>query len=270
MFSNKKIETESHSWCVFEKNVAKKTIDKTLIKESSTGVPLDIVSFFTNNVLLHNERKNITIAVNGGKFSAYLERKKDGRHRLNLAGIKNFIELSANHIRACSLWFEKDANYTELFHVFLDSHIYDSSLHSRNTNKLSQVNTRIGQHVFKARLIEKWDNKCSVTGVLELSPSILIASHAKPWAESNNIERLDGDNGLLLSPHIDKLFDTYRFTFSTTCKLIVSKSINNELLTAWNINKNTQLNLTDNQQYYMDYHRHKFCEINNISSITNR
>jgi hypothetical protein len=118
--------------------VAKK-IDKTLIKEYSTGVPLNIVYFFTNTGLLHRERKNITITVNGEEFNAYLERKKDGRHSLNLVGIKHLIELSTNHIRACALWFEKDATSTELFHIFIDSHVYGSSFNSRNTNKLSQA-----------------------------------------------------------------------------------------------------------------------------------
>ena len=36
---------------------------------------------------------------------------------------------------------------------------------------------------------------------------ILIASHIKPWRVSNNNERLDVYNGLLLLPNLDKLFD---------------------------------------------------------------
>ena len=264
MFSNKKIEIESHSWCIFENNVSKKIIDKTLIKESSTGVPLSIVPFFINSPLSLSERKNITISVNGTKICVYIERKKDGRHRLNLLGIKKLIELSMSNIEGSSLWFEKDDTSTDLFYVFLDSHIHTDHTSTHITDKLSQVKTRVGQHVFKARLIEKWDNKCAITGVLEQSPSILIASHTKPWAESDNYERLDGDNGLLLSPHIDKLFDTYRITFSQNSELIISKTINDDLLTAWNINKKIQLNLSDNQQYYMDYHRQKFTKQNKI------
>jgi hypothetical protein len=31
----------------------------------------------------------------------------------------------------------------------------------------------------------------------------LVASHIKPWRLSDNSERLDGNNSLLLSPHVD-------------------------------------------------------------------
>lgn len=55
-FSENKIEIESFSWCIYENNVAKKVIDKTLVKEYSTGVPLDIVKFFTEQPLAKGER----------------------------------------------------------------------------------------------------------------------------------------------------------------------------------------------------------------------
>ncbi|KHN59089.1 HNH endonuclease signature motif containing protein [Aeromonas hydrophila] len=51
-----------------------------------------------------------------------------------------------------------------------------------------------------------------VTGVS--NKALLIASHIKPWSESDNAERLDGHNGLLPSPHIYKLFDHGRITFT--------------------------------------------------------
>jgi len=35
----------------------------------------------------------------------------------------------------------------------------------------------------------------------------LVASHCKPWRDSTNGERLDGENGLLLTQSIDHLFD---------------------------------------------------------------
>lgn len=38
-------------------------------------------------------------------------------------------------------------------------------------------------------------------------PALLRTSHIKPWRDGTNAERLDGDNGLLLAPHVDALFD---------------------------------------------------------------
>jgi putative restriction endonuclease len=46
---------------------------------------------------------------------------------------------------------------------------------------------------------------CRITGVNNLAH--LRASHCKPWRDSNNEERLHGENGLLLTPTIDHLFD---------------------------------------------------------------
>ena len=39
------------------------------------------------------------------------------------------------------------------------------------------------------------------------NPIHLIASHCKPWRDSTNEKRLNGENGLLLTPSIDHLFD---------------------------------------------------------------
>jgi hypothetical protein len=70
--------------------------------------------------------------------------------------------------------------------------------------KIQLTKSRRGQGIFKAnvRLIE---NHCRITGVSSIKH--LRASHIKPWSVSDNDEKLDGYNGLLLSPHVDHLFD---------------------------------------------------------------
>jgi hypothetical protein len=50
-------------------------------------------------------------------------------------------------------------------------------------------------------------------------PRHLKASHIKPWRDATDAERLDGSNGLLLSPHIDHLFDEGYITFSISQEL---------------------------------------------------
>lgn len=42
--------------------------------------------------------------------------------------------------------------------------------------------------------MEKYDGKCIVTGI-DIS-KLLIASHIKPWAISNNHDRISSENGL--------------------------------------------------------------------------
>ena len=58
---------------------------------------------------------------------------------------------------------------------------------------------------------------CRVTGVRETRH--LKAGHIKPWRDATDGERLDGANGLLLSPHIDHLFDEGYITFSRAKRL---------------------------------------------------
>jgi hypothetical protein len=73
-----------------------------------------------------------------------------------------------------------------------------------DTDREALIVARRGQGLFKERvmLIEK---RCRITRVS--NPIHLRASHCKPWRDSNNDERLNGENGLLLTPNIDHLFD---------------------------------------------------------------
>ena len=72
------------------------------------------------------------------------------------------------------------------------------------TFKEQLVKARRGQGVFRSSVLLS-ETECRVTGVSDAKH--LRASHIKPWRDANNSERLNGSNGLLLSPHIDHLFD---------------------------------------------------------------
>ena len=83
--------------------------------------------------------------------------------------------------------------------------------------------------------------------------SLLVASHIKPWAYSDNKERLDPFNGLLLLPNIDKGFDTGYISFDNTGKIIISKDLGDYRL--FGINKEMQINIKDGNIPYFEYHR---------------
>jgi putative restriction endonuclease len=72
------------------------------------------------------------------------------------------------------------------------------------TDRLAIIWARKGQGLFKDR-VGKIESECRITGVE--NPVHLLASHCKPWRDSTNEERLNGENGLLLTPSIDHLFD---------------------------------------------------------------
>jgi predicted restriction endonuclease len=64
------------------------------------------------------------------------------------------------------------------------------------------------------------ERRCRITGVE--NPVHLVASHCKPWRDSSNDELLNGENGLLLTPSIDHLFDRGFIGFEDSGELVVS------------------------------------------------
>ena len=89
--------------------------------------------------------------------------------------------------------------------------IDDSDLPATEKERL--VAARIGQGKFRSDVISAWQigEACCLTGIA--IPELLIASHIKPWRDSNPKERLDAANGLLLATHVDKLFDKHLLSF---------------------------------------------------------
>lgn len=71
---------------------------------------------------------------------------------------------------------------------------------------------RLGQGPFRAALLERWEGTCPLTGISE--PELLRASHIVPWNRcETDAERLNPDNGLLLSALWDAAFDRGLVTF---------------------------------------------------------
>ena len=118
------------------------------------------------------------------------------------------------------------------------------------TQRMTYVNARIGQGKFRTELIEYWD-KCAVTGYS--GKGFLVASHIKPWKVSNSQERLDKFNGLLLLANIDKAFDLGFVTFKTDGGIVISEFI--EKPDVLGIHEKMKVNLVEQHQTYMEYHR---------------
>ncbi len=86
---------------------------------------------------------------------------------------------------------------------------------------------------------------------------ILIASHIVPWRHSSDEERLDPDNGILLSPLYDALFDKHMITFSDDGEMKVSAQFERNLSTL-NIDKNLRLDVREGMKKYLRKHREEF------------
>jgi len=80
-----------------------------------------------------------------------------------------------------------------------------------STTRSALVDARLGQGRFRRELLRRWNGACSVTGCRV--GAVLRASHCKPWRISDNRERLDSNNGLILTANLDALFDAGMISF---------------------------------------------------------
>jgi len=123
------------------------------------------------------------------------------------------------------------------------------------TDRQSLIIARRGQGLFKDRVMQI-ENHCRITGVN--NPIHLRASHCKPWRDSNNNERLNGENGLLLTPSIDHLFDRGFIGFENSGELIVSPVAHTPSLNHMGVVTNRAVNVggfTEGQRRFLEYHR---------------
>lgn len=121
------------------------------------------------------------------------------------------------------------------------------------TEKEQLIKSRVGQGEFRSNVM-KLEKKCRVTQVA--NAAFLIASHIKPWKNSDNLERLNGHNGLLLAPHIDRLFDRGWISFQDNGDMLVSSVEVGKALTHWGISLTLNVGaFTDQQKLFMQYHR---------------
>jgi len=128
------------------------------------------------------------------------------------------------------------------------------------TERKGLVTSRVGQGYYRQQILQMWDNTCPVTGC-NLS-SILISSHIVPWSESTDVERLDVNNGILLSPNVDSLFDKHLISFEDSGRMLISNKISDFILSSLGIDKSVTIKTTEEMKPYLGRHRRKFNEFN--------
>jgi hypothetical protein len=140
-----------------------------------------------------------------------------------------------------------------------DQSAIELALGSTTALRFSAVRTK--QDLFRRRLndIEK---KCRLTSIMDLR--FLRASHIKPWASCDTgNERTDGNNGLLLTPHADLLFDKGWVTFGEKGRLRIASDLPQGVRSKIGLNLREGRNcghFNSEQQVYLEYHRNKIFE----------
>jgi len=122
-----------------------------------------------------------------------------------------------------------------------------------STRRETEVRTK--QRLFRERLIGV-EKGCRLTGIEDLR--FLRASHIKPWSDSTHSERVDGENGLLLAPHADLLFDRGWIGFSANGRLLVSNGLPSDVQVRIGLNMNTSLRhgtFSLKQLGFLEFHR---------------
>ncbi len=118
--------------------------------------------------------------------------------------------------------------------------------------KEAVTKVRVNQGEFRDRLINRFD-RCCLCGVSDIQ--LLTASHIKPWAVSEPAEKLDVDNGFLMCPNHDRLFDQGFITFDEDGKILVSSSMRQNDRLFMNVSENMTIPLTEGNKKYLSYHR---------------
>lgn len=128
------------------------------------------------------------------------------------------------------------------------------------TEKYQLIMARVGQGKFREKVIGRAEGKCDVTGIDKIE--ILVASHIQAWADCESSEqRLNPNNGLLLTPNLDKLFDRGFISFSNEGAMLAKNEkwirdlLDNE--SKWPF-PNLRMKLNKEQKNFLEQHRQKF------------
>lgn len=120
----------------------------------------------------------------------------------------------------------------------------------------SYVKTRVNQGAFRKELLKR-HHACDLCGMD--NEKLLIASHIKPWSESNKKEKTDADNGFMLCPNHDKLFDEGYISFTDSGEICISSRLSDDDRILLNVSDSMTIVLTEGNKKYIEYHRnHKF------------
>ena len=109
--------------------------------------------------------------------------------------------------------------------------------------------------------------KCMLEG---LAHPVLIASHIKPYMDSNENEAFDVHNGLLLSKNTDSLFDLGYITFENDGSIRVAEALSEDVAAYIGQYRLSNVFINEQRMNYMEYHRAQVFERRYNSNLARR
>lgn len=193
-----------------------------------------------------------------------IQRNGNGNQGCYLAGISDalghlllaLLDVDTSPDFAATVFVHDAENDAE---ILADIHQIEGDLALPETQRLQLAKARIGQGLFRKRVMLV-EPRCRVTGVED--PRLLIASHIKPWRDASNADRINGFNGIMLSPHIDALFDERLISFEDNGRMLVQESLPQDVLERWSIRSDTHVErFRPEQSRFLEHHRKLFAGI---------
>lgn len=123
----------------------------------------------------------------------------------------------------------------------------------KTTMKEQLIKARVGQGLFRTQVERYWEGGCAVSGCV--LKDVLRASHIKSWADSSDNERLDPNNGLLLTADLDALFDRGLISFAGNGEMLVSKLVTEQNRELFRLPRPLRKPPSSQQQKFLTYHR---------------
>lgn len=122
--------------------------------------------------------------------------------------------------------------------------------------RVAEVKQRVGQDLYRKALVQYWNGSCAITGLS--IPIFLRASHAKPWRDATDRERLDVHNGLLLAAHLDIAFDQGFVSVANDGTVLVSNSLQRREREVLGVEVPRRIDgLRPEHAYYLAWHRER-------------
>ncbi len=188
-------------------------VDKTEGRDKIYGLPVQVLVDWESGVFRRtSEGSNIPFVygcIDDVEHGLFDRKERDGRILLQMH--------SDGHARD-----QKNSESEASCDLLADLKTAETSLANESeTTRKTLIEARLGQGAFRESLMMVWAGKCAVTKCA--TKALLRASHIKPWRDSNNQERLDRFNGLLLNPVLDAAFDRGLISFSDAGEILFRK-----------------------------------------------
>lgn len=213
-----------------------------------------------NKDLLHFRLYRVPVA----PPRVYMNSNSDFYDYMRSVGLPNISYLSVLKLK------DSDGKFHLYFKIFIDyksdiigyktpeEEIQTEEINQKNISvrkKQVLIQSRVGQGEYREKLLEECPF-CPFTMVND--ERLLIASHIKPWAKSDDNEKVDPKNGFMFTPTFDRLFDKGFITFNEDKTLEVSpwlSPMNQKRLGIYTGKVVQMLPLDEKRIRYLDYHR---------------